>query len=517
MAFYKEHYDAVVIGGALAGMSCAMKLASEGKDVLILERHNLPGGIATSFVRGGVEMEATLHEMMSIGPVSSPLAIRKYLDEMKVVIDWLRVPEAYDLVSPEDHINIRLHAGRREDGTWIAADEIEKQYPGSRDDVNALLELCKKVYDSVTYLNDHQISKFEMLLHHEELVKTAGYSTKEIFDLKFPNLSQDVKNILSAYWIYVAQPISTLPFTVYCFLMGDYMFGGSYVARGYSHEMSVAMAERCRQMGVQTEYGQNVDKILVKNGKVYGVRTSRGDEIHCDYIASGPYPNTVYGKMIEPASEVPAEAFRYANAMPMSVTCFSVVLLLDAKPEDLNIHSYSVFSSDSKFDTDKFWEQGKKLGNWDYLTTICLNFANPDGVPEGMTSLSITTLPLPECFDGVKADTYFETKRKIAGQMIDQVSKRLGVDLRGYIQEIEVETPVTISHYTSDYKGGIYGYQHSMDNSIVARLEDIERTTYIKGLVSCGSHQLAGDGMAVNITNGKIAAMQILAEMGKEA
>ena len=73
MAFYKDKYDVIVIGGALAGMSCAMKLASEGKDVLILERHNLPGGIATSFSRSGIEMEATLHEMMSIGPEDDPL------------------------------------------------------------------------------------------------------------------------------------------------------------------------------------------------------------------------------------------------------------------------------------------------------------------------------------------------------------------------------------------------------------------------------------------------------------
>ena len=82
MAFYRDHYDVIVIGGALAGMSCAMKLASEGKSVLILERHNLPGGVATSFVRSGVEMEATLHEMMSIGPADHPLFMRKYLEEM---------------------------------------------------------------------------------------------------------------------------------------------------------------------------------------------------------------------------------------------------------------------------------------------------------------------------------------------------------------------------------------------------------------------------------------------------
>ena len=122
MAFYKPKYDVVVIGGALAGMSCAMKLASEGKSVLVLERHNLPGGIATSFVRQGVEMEATLHEMMSIGPKEEPLFIREYLDEMGVDIDWLRVPEAYRLSSPKDGIDITIHAGRRPDGSWVAAD-----------------------------------------------------------------------------------------------------------------------------------------------------------------------------------------------------------------------------------------------------------------------------------------------------------------------------------------------------------------------------------------------------------
>ncbi len=517
MAFYKDSYDVVVIGGALAGMSCALKLASEGKDVLVLERHNLPGGIATSFVRGGVEMEATLHEMMSIGPADDPLPMRRYLDEMKVAIQWLRVPEAYELVSPQDGIDITLHAGRRSDGTWVAADEIEAQYPGSRDDVNALLELCHKVYESVNYLNDHTLSKLQMLRDHEELVKTAGYSAKEVMNAMFPKLSAKVKKILSAYWIYVGQPMTTLPFTIYAFLMGDYMSGGSYVARGFSHEMAVAMSERCRQMGVQMEFGQNVDKILVKNGHVYGVRTAHGEEIHCRYVASAPYPNTVYGKMIEPKSEVPPEAFRYANAMPMSVSCFSVVMLLDAPPEELNIHSYSVFSSETAMNTVKFWKQGKKLGGWDYLTTICLNFANPEGVPKGMTSLSITNLPLPECFDGVTADNYFAVKRKYAGEMIDQVSRRLGVNLRDHFAEIEIETPVTISHYTSDYRGGIYGYQHNMQNSIVARLADIERTTYIRGLVSCASHQLAGDGMAVNMNNGRIAAMQILAEMKKEA
>jgi phytoene dehydrogenase-like protein len=113
----------------------------------------------------------------------------------------------------------------------------------------------------------------------------------------------------------------------------------------------------------------------------------------------------------------------------------------------------------------------------------------------------------------VTADNYFAVKRLVAREMVNAVSRRLDVDLLSRVIEIEVETPVTISHYTGDYRGGIYGYQHRMDNSVVARLEDFERDQYIKGLVGCASHQLVGDGMACNINNGKIAAQAILAWM----
>jgi phytoene dehydrogenase-like protein len=70
--------------------------------------------------------------------------------------------------------------------------------------------------------------------------------------------------------------------------------------------MAMAMAKRCEELGVQIEYRQEVEKILVKNGHVYGVRTKRGDEIHADYVSCSSYPNTCYAKMIEPQSEVPA-------------------------------------------------------------------------------------------------------------------------------------------------------------------------------------------------------------------
>ena len=76
--YYKDSYDVIIVGGALAGLSAALRLLDDKYDVLVLEQHNLPGGVATSFVRGGVEFEASLHEMVSIGSKEQPLRIREY-------------------------------------------------------------------------------------------------------------------------------------------------------------------------------------------------------------------------------------------------------------------------------------------------------------------------------------------------------------------------------------------------------------------------------------------------------
>ena len=508
--FYEDHYDVVVIGAALAGCAAALTLASKGKKVLVLERHNLPGGVATSFVRGGVEIEATLHEMMSIGPKEAPLKIRKFFDEMRVDIDWLRVPEAYRLVTP--NVDAVIHPGTHGDFE-IPAEEIALACGEGKNSelyrkLMSLFTVCKNVFDSVNYLSMHHCSKLQMLKDHRDFVTTAGYSAKEVLD-KF-DLPAKALELLSAYWIYVGSPLDELPFTIYCFLMGDYLGYGSYVPKKFSHEMSLKMAERAEEMGVQIEYRQEVEKILVKDGKVCGVRTARGDVINCDYVIAGCYPNHVYADMIEPSSAVPPKAFQYVNAKEVGVTCFSVVLLLDEDAEKLGINDYSVFHSLTDLDTTKLFGEGREFGPWNYLTTICTNLANPGCTPKGTCIYSITSLPSPSAWYDVNPENYEDKKNEIARAMIEAESKRLGVNLLDHVKEIVIETPVTIAHYTGAFRGSIYGYRHKMDDHIVARLQMGNDEHYIDGLAFAGAHCISGDGMGPAVTNGRKGAKDVL-------
>ena len=459
MNFYKDHYDVIIMGAGLAGLSCALQLQSRGiKDILILEKHNLPGGLATSYVRNGIEIEATLHEMMSIGTKEDRLKVGAFFDDMGVDIDWLPVPEAYRFLQTTDGIDITLHAGYRR-----MADEIDAQFPGWGDKVYEFMLLMRRVYDSMNILSVTPMSKPEMLLKHPDFVKTVGYSAEQVMStFEFPD---EIEQILTPYWIYVGNPMNTLPFTIYAFLMADY-FCGSYVAHGLSHEMSMKLEKKAEENGAQIEFRQEVEKILVHNGRVTGVRTKRGDEIACDYVVSAAYPNKVYTQMIEPLSEVPEGAIKAVNARNLSVCPVSVMMVLDGSPEELGISDYNIFSGDT-MDTTEIW-------------------------------------------DNVKEEDYPALKRKLAAEMIANYEKNTGINIHDHIVEIEVETPITVAHYVGAWKGSIYGYAHCMDDHAVARLQMKAEDHFIRGLEFAGAHGMSGNGMGPAVTNGRAAAKGIL-------
>ena len=62
-----EKYDLIVIGAGNGGLMTACRASKLGLKVLVIEKHNLPGGAATSFVRGRFEFDASLHEIPDFG------------------------------------------------------------------------------------------------------------------------------------------------------------------------------------------------------------------------------------------------------------------------------------------------------------------------------------------------------------------------------------------------------------------------------------------------------------------
>src|SRR5829696_168463 len=65
-----ETYDVIVIGSGMAGLAAAGLLAKAGKKVLVIERHDRPGGCAHGFQRGKYKFDSAVHVTSGCEPLS---------------------------------------------------------------------------------------------------------------------------------------------------------------------------------------------------------------------------------------------------------------------------------------------------------------------------------------------------------------------------------------------------------------------------------------------------------------
>lgn len=105
-------YDVIVIGAGNGGLSAAAFTAKNGLKTLIVDKHNIPGGSATSFVRGRFEFETSLHELAAIGTDDNPGQVRKLFDLLGSDVEWCtHMGGTFRLIVPSEGIDADMPCG----------------------------------------------------------------------------------------------------------------------------------------------------------------------------------------------------------------------------------------------------------------------------------------------------------------------------------------------------------------------------------------------------------------------
>jgi prolycopene isomerase len=506
----KQGYDCVVIGAGNGGLAAAARLAAAGVRVLLLEQHNLPGGFATSFTRGRFEFEVTLHKFADIGSPTNRGSVREFFEnDLSVHLDWVELPEAFRLIltDPDEGLDVTMPYG-----VDAFIDALESEVPGSKESVTKYVALCKEVLDGLAYVGQSRGNPDRKLLltKYANFLKTAPYTMDQVADaLKIP---EQARKILHAEWSYIGTPTSRTNFTIFAGMLIKFLTFGAWIPRQRSHEIVLALEARIRELGSDVQYNTRVEELLVENGKVVGVVTSKGDRIKTDYVISNASPTLVYNNLIQPRSEVPEVVLRECNARVHGLSGFGVYLGLDAPPEEIGLREYHYLIY-KNMDTEKNYEAFTTLDPPKIQAVVCLNNAIPDCSPPGTSIVFITALYRPEAWHDVGPRDYVRVKNKIASELIADLESATGASLREHIEEFEVATPQTFARYTGSHDGIIYGYEPEPWDSLLPRMMMLGDDQHFDGLQFSGGHAFRCHGYSSTFLSGQVAALLTLRDM----
>ncbi len=505
-----KKYDAVVIGAGNGGLVAAIRLLQGGAKTLLVEKHNIPGGFATSFRRGRFEFEASLHELNDFGTSDNAGDVRVLFDQLGVTdkIDWLQIPEAYRVISREENIDATMPFGIK-----AFIDKMEQYVPGSRKSMEKFFELADEVRAAQAYSNsvNGQTDQKIMLSKYANFVKCGSYSVNEVLDaLKMPKKAKD---ILNAYWCYLGAHCDDLSFLHYSSMVIRYITRGAAMPKSRSHEISLAMVERIRELGGDVWFNTEAVKIKTgADGGVEGVVLKNGEVIETRHVIANCSPHVVYGKMMDKVDE---RIVKETNARKFAGRGFTMFLGLNKSADELGITNHNYFLYDT-MDTAKQYDLMKTIESNSVQATVCLNRAYPDCSPEGTCMMYFTTLYMSDDWANVKPEDYFKVKDYVANKMIERFEQDTGCKIRDSIEEISVATPMTYARYCGHPEGGIYGYESQYWDGLMPRLLMMAEDHKTRGLRFAGGFSMRLSGYSSAYFSGDITGRQTVGDIKRE-
>jgi len=493
-----DKYDAVVIGAGNGGLTAAATLARKGLKVMLLERHNIPGGAATSFCRGRFEFEVALHQLSGIGTLEKPGLLRMDLDKLGILddLEFVEISDLYHVATPQG-FEITLKTDRDETLALL----LDK-FPHEKDAIGRYFDLMASYANDMVgafIFRDPEPSRDK----YPRLYKYALQNSKEILDDYFSDPL--LKAVLSMFWGYIGVPPTRLAFAYLAMVFFQYMEFKPHHIKGGSQALSNAILNKFLAGGGTARFNCGAQRIVVEDGKVKGVVTADGDEIAAGYVVSNASPVATYNHLMDPR-QVPADTLVEMKSRNLSTSALTLFIGFDCEPERLGITESTNFLMDSTDISDGVLERMNRTDIDDELMVLsCYDVSDPEFSPPGTCQANVVTLKYGDPWLRIPPRQYNDVKFRCADAMLRRIEE-IYPGVREHIEEIEVGTPLTHMRYLGHPLGAIYGYEMLTKDALFFQPG---RYSPVEGLYFAGGW--AGDnGFEPTLRSGIAAAKSII-------
>ena len=509
-ALVQDHYDAVVIGAGIGGITAGALLAHRDLSTLVVEQHYLPGGVCSTVKRDGVAMDAGAALLFGFSPgVDSPHTwVMNTLDQ------------EIEMIVHDSLYRMHFQGGRsvtfwQDFERYLA--ELTAAFPGREEQFRGFYEECFDLYAAMTAnptpLSPDTMPRVEglkMLLRHpfrtRRLLKAMNTSLEPLLQrwVKDPEVKGFFDLLIaSCYCTKVEETPLMLAAAIVAGTHGA--DGGACYPAGSPQMLPNKLELALERNGGQVLYRHLVERILIRDGRACGVRLRDGTEITADHVVSDADVYQLYGKLLPPDA-VSDERRRWAEAQVPSNSAVVIYLGVDAAaiPEGTR-HIEALIDDLAVLEKNNCFA---------YIPSI----DDPSVAPEGMHSMSILCSagdwdwPRPSD-PRYQGEEYDRRKRELAEEVLDRLEARLFPDLRKHIRCMEIGTPSTVERFTLKSWGSVGGPKQMLGQHLFRRLK---ARTEIERLYAVGDSTVLGEGV-VSVTASAVGAVNmVLQDRGME-
>ena len=409
----RDHYDCIVIGSGLAGLTAANTLARSGQSVLLLEQHYKLGGMATWFKRpGGHIFDISLHGF----PVGMVKSCRRYWTAE--IADSIVQLKNIRFDNPMFSLTTSFN---REDFTRLLIEKF--QVPPAQ--VQAFFDTAR----GMNFFDDQS--------------KTVG----QLFERFFPG-REDVIRLLMEPITYANGSTLEDPAISYGIVFSNFMSKGVFTFQGGTDRLIRLMHQELLKSGVDVRIKCDVEQIVVHGGRVVGVRVN-GREIGTRTVVSNAnLKSTIFNLVGKENFDRKfcdeAEAVRLNNS-----SCQVYMALKPGEELDESLGDLLFSSTAPLFRTELLLSRD--------VTSRTYSFYYPRTRPGSNRCLIVSsTNARYQDWAELTSEDYEASKHDLVETTLDAIAKYIP-DIRQKLDHAEASTPLTFRHYTKHQEGASFG------------------------------------------------------------